>query len=95
VQEPGDAEANQGTAPRIAGRRPKQPIGEKKEAGSRPNEAKEAPRPTRNPGQHHTARGQWHIEPTPPPAGTASLPIGLTPIKQVMPISAHKAITLS
>jgi hypothetical protein len=95
VQEPGDAEANQGTAPRIAGRRPKQPIGEKREAGSRPNDAKEAPRPTRNPGQHHTARGQRHTEPTPPHAGIASLAAGLTLIKPGTPTTAHKAITLS
>jgi hypothetical protein len=93
VLEPGDAEEDQGIAPQIAGRHPKQPIGEKREAGSRPNDAEEAPRPTRNPGQHHTARGKWHTEPTPPPAGTASLAIGPTPIKSGTPISAHKAIT--
>jgi hypothetical protein len=99
VQEPGDAEADQGTAPRIASRHPKRQIGEKREAGSRPIEAKEAPQanaePRKTPSRERprTPPPFPHIDLTPPSTGTASLALDPTPIKPATPISAHKATT--
>jgi hypothetical protein len=98
-RELGGAEADQETAPRVGNGFPKQSTGGKRDAGSRPIEAKEAPQanaePRKTPSRERprTPPPFPHIDLTPPSTGTASLALDPTPIKQAMPISAHKAIT--